>query len=411
MATQSHQSVAGASGGQTSTYAEGFVFSHLTHGTDELVVAAVDEAPPAPALGEATTSTAALAKARPKAAVRRLNMVSPDGDEQCGLPERRWAQPVVRRSPQPSLLDALPSLVVSIRKVLVGRGVVYETAEDIAQETAARALPRAGEFDDARSFERWCFAVAWNLARDDWRRQQRFANEAAPDRPAAGVDVHRVVQYRLAEQEMLDAAARLPAELRESFIHTLRRLDEPLADGPRDRRRRFDVRRRLLASIENYPAVVALRMRQWLGERATAGLRWAGLFAVPVVAPIAISLFVAVEFNSLDRPVATATPDAVELISATAPPPPTMPTPPKAPAAGSAPAADPGRPGRTGPKPPDEVTLVRYPNAGGGSGSVSLTPNERAKPMACAGLGSLELCIDKPGAPFHHSLAPQEEQP
>lgn len=290
--------------------------------------------------------------------------------------------------------------------------MVYETAEDIAQETAARALPRVGEFDDARSFERWCFAVAWNLARDDWRRQQRFANEAAPDRPAAGADVHRVVQYRLAEQEMLDAAARLPTELRESFIHTLRRLDEPLADGPRDRRRRFDVRRRLLASIENYPAIVALRMRQWLGERTTAGLRWAGLFAVPVVAPVAVSLFVAVEFNSLDRPVqAATTPGAVGLISATAQSPPTLATPSKTLAAVSAPAADPRPTGRTSPKPPEERTLVRYPNAGGGSGSLSLTPNERAKPMVCAGVGSLELCIDKPGAPFHHSLAPQEEQP
>ena len=293
--------------------------------------------------------------------------------------------------------ESLPALVVSIRKVLVGRGIAFETAEDIAQETAARALQYAADLDDARSLERWCFAVAWNLARDDWRRQQRFTSEPVPDR-ASAADVQRVVQFRLAEQEMLDAAALLPADLRASFVHTVRRLDEPLADGPRDRRRRFDLRRRLLASIENYPVVAALRVRQWLGDRAGAGLRWAGLLAVPVVAPVAASLFAAVEYSSLDdAAVVATTPGDVALIAASAP------------GAGSPVsvrlgAATPGRGrhavgGRAGAAagaPSEELTLVRYPNPGGGTGSLSLTPNPPDKPLVCAGVGSVEVCVDKP---------------
>src|SRR5215831_4719778 len=74
--------------------------------------------------------------------------------------DRRALDELIRRLYRP---------VVSLASRFVrGRDV----AEDVAQETFARVVSRISEYDPARRFSSWAFAIAANLCRDRARREQ-----------------------------------------------------------------------------------------------------------------------------------------------------------------------------------------------------------------------------------------------
>ena len=82
-------------------------------------------------------------------------------------------------------------------------------AEEIAQETLARAWERWGQVQTLEAPEAWCFRVAFNLMRSQFRR--RAAARRAHDRlPAlASVEV-----LESSDDELLDALRRLPDQQR-----------------------------------------------------------------------------------------------------------------------------------------------------------------------------------------------------
>jgi hypothetical protein len=292
----------------------------------------------------------------------------------------------------------LPGVVDAIGNALVRR-VGRATAEDIAQEVAMRAWQHASDFTDAGHLERWCFRVAWNLVTDDWRRRRHFADEPVPDNPSPD-DLDRSVQYRLAEAELLGALPRLPPDDQQSFRHLIDWLDGVAPDSPTERRRRFALRQRLKLFLKNYPAAIVWRFRSWLWGRAGSRMRLASLLTVPIVVPVAVSLFGLAE-HQLDRPSAAADtgkrpaiviPVALADSSGRVP-------------ALPGPGDDPTRHSRSfapinrtvvGP-PPAVQTLVRYPTPSGKTGNFSLTPNSPAKPLVCASAYAASACLEKPG--------------
>lgn len=71
---------------------------------------------------------------------------------------------------------------------LLGSG---DDARDAAQESFVLAYARLGQFDPARSFRSWLFAIAYHHGIDQLRRRRRFRRfwllqAAAADRAAAG---------------------------------------------------------------------------------------------------------------------------------------------------------------------------------------------------------------------------------
>ena len=107
-----------------------------------------------------------------------------------------------------------------LRGLLRSRGADAWLAEDLAQETLARAVAKGIAFSDSDDLMRWCVPVAGNLLVDTSRRR-RFADDGeVPDQPA-GVDVEREVLARLELGVVLGHLATLPEPDRDAILSGL----------------------------------------------------------------------------------------------------------------------------------------------------------------------------------------------
>lgn len=101
-------------------------------------------------------------------------------------------------------------------------------AEDLTQETFARAVVVLPSFDGRAAFSTWLFGIALNVARNFIRERQtqRRAERKLADVEAlrAGPDVARTHLQQARKQALYAALAELSEPLREAFV--LRELEE-----------------------------------------------------------------------------------------------------------------------------------------------------------------------------------------
>jgi RNA polymerase sigma-70 factor, ECF subfamily len=99
-----------------------------------------------------------------------------------------------------------------------------ETAADLAQEAFFKAYENLERFRLSENFFPWLYAIAANLARDHWRRQQHAASHAEALRQAVNGDAEKVAAEEERLTRLLDARRlrdcleRLPHEYREALI-------------------------------------------------------------------------------------------------------------------------------------------------------------------------------------------------
>jgi len=291
----------------------------------------------------------------------------------------------------------LPAILTRIRRVLIKDGLDPDSADDVVQDVCVRLL-RAEPPPDvpAWNLEKWCFRVALNLRTDLWRRNRRIQSGGElPDRPAP-VDVERVVQYRIAEEEFIRALPSLTGKEYEAVVGTVTRLDTDLdtASGA-ERTRLLSARQRLLERLRNYPVVVPLAgVGRWFSSGEASRPMWAAVTA-SVVVPLVTTLVL------LQHPNPTAGPSS-QAIAAEALP--------AAPAAGRqatnalvAPVAAPESSaahgdGATGSwaRDPSRQTIISIDQPIGNSSGAAFEPNSPAEPMLCFAASGLGACIDKP---------------
>ncbi len=99
-----------------------------------------------------------------------------------------------------------------------------EEAADLAQEAFLKAYENLERFKTGESFFPWLYAIAVNLARDRWRKQQHAANhaeqlrqavESCPDDPAG---VEEQLNSRIDARYLNSCLNQLPQDYREALI-------------------------------------------------------------------------------------------------------------------------------------------------------------------------------------------------
>lgn len=100
-------------------------------------------------------------------------------------------------------------------------GVDPATAEDIAQETAYRAVANDVPFTDVEDLLRWCQTVARRLAMDEHRRAKRTRLVLVHRPETAVADVAEIVADRDLLGRALSEVRRLPEAQREAIMATV----------------------------------------------------------------------------------------------------------------------------------------------------------------------------------------------
>lgn len=120
-----------------------------------------------------------------------------------------------------ALPDELPSLLRFTRSLTRDR----QQAEDLAQESLARALERAESFRGDSSLGTWLHRIAFNLAVDTARRSREVPVEQVADEiearwrdDAYTVDAAEVVARAETRAELEDALIRLPVIYRAAVV-------------------------------------------------------------------------------------------------------------------------------------------------------------------------------------------------
>ncbi len=103
-----------------------------------------------------------------------------------------------------------------------------DTAEDLLQETFLRVWRKRAEFKNIASFSTWIYTIAGNLARSEWRRRKRWRmlrlgpsrseNEADVELPDGRSGPDRIVEGRMAVEELAKELQELPERYREVVI-------------------------------------------------------------------------------------------------------------------------------------------------------------------------------------------------
>lgn len=113
-----------------------------------------------------------------------------------------------------ALSEALPKAYVAAYRRL-GDG---DSARDVCQEAASRALKARASYDAERPFYPWFYRIVQNLCRDAAKRRSVDRRSVEPE-PGSLVDPRPGVERRLIETERTEALTRaiegLPPELRE----------------------------------------------------------------------------------------------------------------------------------------------------------------------------------------------------
>jgi DNA-directed RNA polymerase specialized sigma24 family protein len=164
--------------------------------------------------------------------------------------------------------DAVWRELLSRVKALLGsRGVDTQTAEDISQEVAARALARGVAYESVDDLMAWAGTVATRLAIDDWRRGRRTQPDGIEMERPGTADVDKEAIHRVQLDEVTAGMRQLSPVQREAIVSAVTGL------VPRDRAEtvrlavsRHRARRRLVAWTDGIACALArarVRLRSW----------------------------------------------------------------------------------------------------------------------------------------------------
>lgn len=142
-----------------------------------------------------------------------------------GRRDPRLPPPALNEKP-PRFEDVWPDVCRRGQAILRRRGVGAAAAEDALQEAAARALERQVPFTDGDALLRWVATVAWRVAVDAHRREQRLRYEV-PDR-LSPVDIDAEAETRRRLRALVQCVRGLNQHQRE--------LLDPVASATSDRK-------------------------------------------------------------------------------------------------------------------------------------------------------------------------------
>ena len=167
--------------------------------------------------------------------------------------------------------------------MLRSRGIDPDTAADVKQHVAVRALERERQFQTRNGFAKWAVWVAWNRATDIWRADQRRVDpRPVPDDVAEleYADVEERARQRVALAQVAAALSSLTELERSATLAPLRKGYKRSSAADRDRR--YEARAVLRRSVKDFPVVVPVWMTRRWWRRLASGMAT----AVPVAAVI-----------------------------------------------------------------------------------------------------------------------------
>ncbi|MDQ1394781.1 MAG: hypothetical protein QOG64_40 [Acidimicrobiaceae bacterium] len=211
-----------------------------------------------------------------------------------GTPSRRANPSVITASElvEAHWAEVEPGLIRMLRR----RGVSAADAQDIAQETAYRAVSRNELFEGVEGLRRWSAVVAWRLTIQMARRRRRLGWEPVPDKTSP-VDVGRVVEGRLALERVVSAMGGLRPRDRSVIAESAAGPATPTSrkEAVRLGVERHRARQRLLALCEGAAAVLVGLWRRFGRLKPIPRVAVAG-------APLCVALALSIALGSGSTP-------------------------------------------------------------------------------------------------------------
>jgi RNA polymerase sigma-70 factor (ECF subfamily) len=116
--------------------------------------------------------------------------------------------------PSQTVREGLIPLLPRLRRLARALAGQAADADDLVQVVLERALSRAAQWRPDAALDKWVFAIARNVWRDEWRARGRAQNLFAPEE--VGATVADGSNTRLAQRlELAEAIATLPPDHRE----------------------------------------------------------------------------------------------------------------------------------------------------------------------------------------------------
>jgi RNA polymerase sigma-70 factor (ECF subfamily) len=116
--------------------------------------------------------------------------------------------------PSQTVREGLIPLLPRLRRLARALAGQTADADDLVQVVLERALSRAAQWRPDAALDKWVFAIARNVWRDEWRARSRAQNLFAPEE--VGATVADASNTRLAQRlELAEAIATLPPDHRE----------------------------------------------------------------------------------------------------------------------------------------------------------------------------------------------------
>jgi RNA polymerase sigma-70 factor (ECF subfamily) len=116
-----------------------------------------------------------------------------------------------------SVRDAMLQAVPNLRAFAISLSGNVDRADDLVQETLARALAHIDSFQPGTNMQAWLFTILRNLFRSEYRKRRREV-EDVDGRLADGLESQPDQDAKLEFADFRSALAQLPPDQREALI-------------------------------------------------------------------------------------------------------------------------------------------------------------------------------------------------
>lgn len=117
----------------------------------------------------------------------------------------------------PSMKDAMLGTIPSLRAFAISLSGNVDRADDLVQETLARAIENRDSFQPGTNMSAWLFTILHNLFRSEYRKRRREV-EDADGSYAESLKSHPEQYSRIEFEEFRMALAKLPHNQREALL-------------------------------------------------------------------------------------------------------------------------------------------------------------------------------------------------